>query len=362
MQHEAPLPTFLVIGAAKSGTTTLFSDLGSHRDVFFPVVKEPSDLTSDKVLAPDGLAAYARLFADARPGQVRGEASTPYTARPQFDGAAERARRLLGPDLKLIYLVRDPIDRLLSDHRYSVQIGKAMSPDINVAIRETPRLVHMSRYAYQLAPWLEHFGREQLRVVAFERYVQDRAAAVTELFDFLGVAVEPDHVLPVEKNRTSDVVAPRGPLRRLVRSEFYRRTVRRLLPPAVRELAKRVVGRPAPIPLQQTLSADSLRYLLAELGPEVEALHAIAGWTAPVWPRFAGSATAAGRIDPQAAELTPLGIGDFLARHPIDGSRAVVAEPQDAVALVGVEDALGVAATEIERKPGRSPTSPDMEM
>jgi hypothetical protein len=344
MQHEAPLPTFLVIGAAKSGTTTLFSDLGSHRDVFFPVVKEPSDLTSDKVLAPDGLAAYARLFADARPGQVRGEASTPYTARPQFDGAAERARRLL------------------SDHRYSVQIGKAMSPDIDVAIRETPRLVHMSRYAYQLAPWLEHFGREQLRVVAFERYVQDRAAVVAELFDFLGVAVEPDHVLPVEKNRTSDVVAPRGPLRRLVRSEFYRRTVRRLLPPAVRDLAKRVVGRPAPIPLQQTLGADSLRYLLAELGPEVDALHAIAGWTAPVWPRFAGSATAAGRIDPQAAELAPLGIGDFLARHPIDGSRAVVAEQQDAVALVGGNDALGVAATEIERKPGRSPTSPDMEM
>jgi hypothetical protein len=295
------LPSFLIIGAAKSGTTTLFGDLGEHRGIFFPVVKEPSDLTTDKVLTAEGRAAYARLFAASQPGQLAGEASTVYTARPQFDGAAERARRVLGPDLKLIYLVRDPIDRVLSDHRYSVQIGKPMAPDINVAIRQTPRLVAMSRYAYQLAPWIEQFGADRIRVVAFERYVDDRAAGVAALFDFLGLAPDPTYALPDARNKTSDVVAARGALKTLVRSDLYRRTVRRLVPQAVRDLGKRLVGRGPRIDIEQGLTAASTRFLLDELGPDVEALHQLAGWTTPVWPRFAGEASVVRPADAHGA-------------------------------------------------------------
>lgn len=281
-----PLPSFLVIGAAKSGTTTLFSDLDSHPDVFFPVVKEPGDLTRDEVLEDRGLAAYAQLFRAARPGQVCGEASTIYTARPMFEGAPERARRVLGGATKLIYLVRDPFDRVLSEHRYSALQGK-IPGDINLAIRETPRIIERSRYAYQVQPWLEKFGRDQLTVVVFEDYIKQREATVAKLFDVLGVPRLPDHQLPASKNKTSDVVIARGPLRRLVRTEFYRRTVRRLVPASVRERAKPYFGRHSRVVVSQQLTREHEQLLLDQLRPDVEEFHRMVGWTSPVWSRFA---------------------------------------------------------------------------
>jgi hypothetical protein len=285
-ERNVGLPNFLIIGSAKSGTTTLFSDLGANEQIFFPVVKEPSDLIRDDVLHKDGLAAYRRIFSSARPDQILGEASTPYTSRPIYEGVAERAQRVLGPDLKLIYIVRDPLERILSEHRYAAQQEKVPA-DINVALRETPRIVERSRYAYQLEPWLAQFPRESLRVLVFEQYIVQREPIVRELFDFLGATTPPDYVVPEPKNYTSDVIVARGFLRNVVRSETYRRTVRRLIPQALRERAKTVLGRKSEIEVEQQLAPDNERALLDKLRPEVEALHRIAGWDKPVWPRFA---------------------------------------------------------------------------
>lgn len=180
------LPDFLIVGAMRAGTTTLARDLDRHPDLFLPARKEPDALADEAVFSPAGNAAYARLFAPARAEQRCGEASTSYTKRPTVDGVAARARRLLGDGLKLIYLVREPIARLRSQHHHEVSLKELHLP-LAQAVHAHPHLLDYSRYAMQLAPWLEVFGPERIAVVRFERYVAERRETVAALCRFLAV-------------------------------------------------------------------------------------------------------------------------------------------------------------------------------
>ena len=93
------LPDFLIIGAQKSGTTTLYADLAVQPTICMSSIKEPSVLI--KIPDPDKATAYyGRLF-EAEPSHRRfGEASTLYSQLPEHREVAERARRLLGPALR----------------------------------------------------------------------------------------------------------------------------------------------------------------------------------------------------------------------------------------------------------------------
>jgi hypothetical protein len=161
LQASAPatrLPDFLIIGAMKAGTTTLYHDLMRHPRIFLPEVKEPDALLSDNIFTSRNLRKYAQFFHPASLDQLCGEASTTYTKRPTFEGVADRALRLLGENLKLIYIVRNPLQRTLSHHRFLYQLG-LMEKDINRVIRSDPTLIDYSRYAMQIEPWLATFGR-----------------------------------------------------------------------------------------------------------------------------------------------------------------------------------------------------------
>jgi len=284
--RHAGLPDFLIIGSAKSGTTTLFSDLGANEHIFFPIVKEPSDLVHEEVVGDRGTAAYKRIFRDAGAHQHLGEASTMYTSRPTFEGVPARAMRVLGPKLKLIYLVRDPFERVLSEHRYAASQGRAPA-QLAAALHGSPQMVERSRYAYQLAPWLEQFPRDSLRIVVFEDYVKNREATVRALFEFLGAPTPAGYRLPDAQNSTSDVIVARGFLQRMVRTQLYRRVVRDIVPAAIRDRAKRVLGKRPDVTVDQQLPPAAERELLERLRPDVAELHRIAGWNQPVWKRFA---------------------------------------------------------------------------
>ncbi|MBC7173545.1 MAG: sulfotransferase domain-containing protein, partial [Polyangiaceae bacterium] len=95
------LPDFLIIGAAKSGTTTLFRYLINHSRVFDLAEKEPCFFDAE-VNWGRGLDWYRNLFVGARDDQLCGEASTNYTRYPQVPGVPERIKRVV-PDAKLIY-------------------------------------------------------------------------------------------------------------------------------------------------------------------------------------------------------------------------------------------------------------------
>ena len=281
------LPDFLVIGAMKAGSTTLCRDLAESPDVFFPTVKEPHSLSGAEVETPEGRAGYAALFQKAAAGQLCGEGSTGYTKRPVAPDVAARARRVLGPDARLLYIVRHPIDRLVSHHHHLLREG-VVPADINEAVENVRVLRYTSRYAYQLEPWIEAFGADQIRVIVFEEYVRDRSRGVAEACAFLGArppAAKAD-LEKVHNAAASTRNAPagiRGPLRRMTRSQFYKRAIHPRLPQWLVGGVQSVLYRAKPAE-PDPLSAATRAALEQEFAADRAALAAFMGREQPLWP------------------------------------------------------------------------------
>ena len=280
------LPQFLVIGAMKAGTTTFCRDLSASPDIYFPSVKEPHTLCLPEVETPAGRAEYAALFRGAEPGQLCGEGSTGYTKRPVAPDVSARARRVLGPDTKLLYIVREPVDRLVSHHHHLLRGGKVPA-DINEAVRSVRELVQTSRYAYQLEPWLEAFGPDALRVVVMEEYVKDREAGLAEVCGFLGARLPvPGADLSKVHNAAGNTrLAPallRKPLGKLTRSQFYKRAIHPRLP---RRLVGGIQATLYRTPTAEPLPMDEAtrEHVLSVVRPEADQLASLMGRSAPIW-------------------------------------------------------------------------------
>jgi len=223
------LPDFLIIGAPKSGTTTLYRDLLLNSSVYFPLDKEPGNLCYDRVLGPDGLREYARLYADAGPEQVCGDATTSYSKLPDVPGVPERATKVLGHSFKIVYLVRDPISRIISHHRHEYHL-KHTTWSIDEAVSSDHRFLAYSRYAMQLRPWLERVRRSNTLVVLFEDYVRNRRDTVKAISEFLGIAPSVDRIDPaMAYNRSSIMPRLVGPWRWLRETSLYQHRIRPLL-------------------------------------------------------------------------------------------------------------------------------------
>jgi ubiquinone/menaquinone biosynthesis C-methylase UbiE len=182
-RHALPLPGFLGVGSQKAGTTTLHHLLCSHPDVFVPPEKEVHyfSLHTDR-----GADWYLENFAAARPDQVCGEISPYYLFHPE---APKRIHDLM-PDVKLVVLLRDPVERALAGYFHSRRLGLEDLPIEEAFDRETQRLanaatalstpggrhlahqhhgyVARSRYDEQLDRFMASFGRQQLLVLRSE--------------------------------------------------------------------------------------------------------------------------------------------------------------------------------------------------
>lgn len=181
------LPNFLVIGAMKSGTTSLAQYIGAHPDGFVTPDKEPDFFTRPDRYAL-GVAWYESLFAEASDAHARGEASTSYTKFPRFRGTPQRIAEAV-PEVRLLYVVRDPIDRIRSQYFHAVLRGKEKRPLVTVLAAE-PQYVANSRYGLQLDQYLAHFDREQILVLTSEQLRSDRAQTMTRVYGFLRLDTE----------------------------------------------------------------------------------------------------------------------------------------------------------------------------
>jgi hypothetical protein len=208
------LPNFIIIGAAKAGTTALYWSLAEHPDVFMSPVKETFYFAygvdaAGKLLYGDPdvhrfpiktLTEYEALFAGANGALAIGEASPIYLECPQ---AAERIRALI-PDARLICSLRHPVDRAYSDYlMYLRQRGRRFDPARDLTAdaawaRPDSRWMAVSRYREQLARYFECFPREQLHVILFGDMKRRPVESVQEMYRFVGVdaAFTPDFDTP----------------------------------------------------------------------------------------------------------------------------------------------------------------------
>ena len=182
------LPDFMIIGAMKCATSTLQVQLARQPGLFMSEPKEPNFFSDDEQYAR-GLDWYAGLFAGADFSALCGEASTHYTKLPTYPHTVERMRRDLN-GVKLIYVVRHPIERLIS--QYVHEWTERTVPDsIDVAVRQCPRLVDYSCYGMQLKPYLEAYGRDSVLPVFFERLAIEPQQELERICRFIGYSETP---------------------------------------------------------------------------------------------------------------------------------------------------------------------------
>jgi Sulfotransferase family len=179
------LPTFLVIGAMKAGTTSLYHYLRDHPQVFMPDTKEVNFFNPLRNWRR-GVGWYEACFRDAPAGTLAvGEASTSYTKYPWIEGVPERIATVLG-DVRLIYVVRHPIERMRSQYLHHVVTGQERRP-IERAFVEEPMYLQISRYAFQLERYAPTVPEERIMVIDSRALLEDRLATLRRVFGFLGV-------------------------------------------------------------------------------------------------------------------------------------------------------------------------------
>lgn len=178
------LPNFLVIGAMKAGTTSLSNYLGSHPQVFMTAPKEIEFFSRDDHWER-GLQWYARHFDAGRACSARGEASTGYTMSHLFPAAPQRIASTL-PEARLVYMVRDPIERIRSHYEHAVLLaGETRS--IAEAVLSDPSYIETSSYGRQVERYLALFERSQLLVVDADSLRAERAPTMRRIYSFVGV-------------------------------------------------------------------------------------------------------------------------------------------------------------------------------
>lgn len=292
------LPDFLIVGAMKAGTTTLYRDLLTNPAVCLPLRKEPNTLCSDAVLEPEGTEAYSELFEGKREGQICGEASTAYTKLPVFVGVPQRAKSVLGDKLKIIYLMREPVSRVISHHHHALANGQ-VGEDINQAVRAMPELLDFTRYAMQIKPWIELFGREQVLLMRFEDFTADRREATCRICRFLGIEPEPDRIrTDAIFNKGENKPLGTGVWQRVVRTNAYRQLVRPILPLSIKDRLRELALPKAP-PRPAPPTAATVAFIRNALAEDLDALRHLMNRDDPVWPDdslLSGSANLGKRI------------------------------------------------------------------
>jgi len=247
------LPSFLVIGAMKCGTTTLHHDLSCHPDIFLSE-KESNFLSSPAAKGARAAASYAALYQSAQPQQCCGEVSTEYSMLPDVTDVPELAKKLLGQGTKIIYFVREPVSRAVSHHyhMHSWHGPGKMDRDIDACTKEYPSIINYGRYAMQLQPWRENFGDTAVRVVVFEEYIKDRSSTINHLCQFLGLSDLPQPLNPTSiHNRSEGKLVLNAFWGRICKSDLYLQTIRSKLPGSLKRQLKRLLlptapSRPAP--------------------------------------------------------------------------------------------------------------------
>lgn len=201
------LPTFLLIGAAKSGTTSLSQYLGRHPDIFVCPLKEPNFFAFEgqnvcfqgpgdekcNQLSVTSLPEYKRLFRETD-ASVRGEASPSSLYYPQ---APKRIAKYV-PSVKLLVILRNPVERAYSNFLMMIKQGREPHRNFSTALEaEEERLnagwsyfwgyKQLGFYYRQLSRYYDHFAEDQICVCLFRDLVQNPSALLTNLFCFLGV-------------------------------------------------------------------------------------------------------------------------------------------------------------------------------
>jgi hypothetical protein len=240
-------PNLVIIGAQKSGTTSLYHCLNSHSQIFMTYpIKEPGYFMKQEFI----ISLFRRLkhpvasrqevlerymLKGYRPARYFGDASAYYTFADLAKTHRVPARmKNADPDMRLIYILRSPFARIVSGYLHAHR-AKYVQGDFAQFLQTThyDNALLTSRYWYQLQNYLQHFGKEQIKVVLFEDFIKSLQSVMDELFRFLELDPEGE-VTPELRNRSENRETFAGG-ELLFPAEAFR-AAKRVIEPEVRRL------------------------------------------------------------------------------------------------------------------------------
>lgn len=258
------LPNFIIIGAAKAGTSSLYYYLKQHPDVYMSEVKETNYFAlkdqklnfqnPDKVINTSSITteeAYRKLFEDVKDEVAVGEASPLYLYSPK---AAEQIK-LFNPSIKLIVILRNPVYRAYSCYNHLVRDGyetlsfsEALKEENNRIRNNWAHLWHYKHGGYyyrQLKPYFDRFNPEQIRIYFYEDFNNNSITLTQDIYRFIGVDASfiPDltrmNVSGVPKLKILHSLFSKANVLRSTLKPFFPRTFREKIGQSIREWNRR---------------------------------------------------------------------------------------------------------------------------
>ncbi|MDC0711358.1 sulfotransferase [Stigmatella sp. ncwal1] len=278
-------PNFFMVGAPRCATTSMYTYLKQHPEIFLSLLKEPlyfgSDLTRQPLAITDE-ASYLSLFAGAGDAKVIGEGSVFYIMSKR----APDELKAFSPAARILIMLRDPVNMMHSLHSMYLRTGNEALEDFEDALeaeaaraqgqRLPPRCYFpeglqyrsVARYAEPVERFFRTFGRERVHVLIFEDLVRDTAGEYRRTLEFLGVDSHPPVELNVDKA-----------------TALIRPTVLKQMRAATPEVRKKLktVGDTHRGPRSKPLSASLQARLHEELRPDVERLSSLLGRDVTHW-------------------------------------------------------------------------------
>ena len=193
-------PDFIIIGAARCGTSSLHRYLNQHPNILLPFKKELSFFPHNMQYGLDWYLAHFPTVADG-PEFITGEASTNYFDLPIVPPLLHR----IFPETKLILLLRNPIERAISWHYHKVRAGseqRSLEDAIFAEMRtlsqvkvselgllgyQSPNNLLGGLYIYKIQQWFEYFNRNQMLILQSETLYENPRETMMQVWDFLGL-------------------------------------------------------------------------------------------------------------------------------------------------------------------------------
>ncbi|GAA3852745.1 sulfotransferase family protein [Celeribacter arenosi] len=198
-------PTVIGIGAQKCASSWVHTVMGSHPEIS---VSTPKEIDFFSYYFDRGYAWYERHFEDCGSSHHAYEASPSYLYDPR---APERVATYF-PELKIVALLRDPVERAYSNHLHEVIKGHIGPVDFETGLRNNPGYLDQGRYGAHLARWFAAFPRDQVLVLFAEEISADAEAAISRLYRFVGV--DDAFRSPIHHERRNESDRARVPLLR----------------------------------------------------------------------------------------------------------------------------------------------------
>lgn len=292
-------PNLFLIGAMKSGTNYLRKLLHAHPSIFMCEPGEPSYFVEPQELKAIWAGMwdrgfwrseqnYLNLFRSAGDATILGEASTSYTKQPYVTGVAERIKTF-NPDARLIYVMRDPIERTLSHYWHMVRYHAEHRPMIK-AIQDDQQYTDISHYAMQLMPYFERFGDDRIEILTYENLVREPVAVMGQLYSWLGVGSDGVDMTRFDEpeNVTPEIVRlpHRWSALRWLRQSPQLRAILRSTPHSVQKALRGAADRD--VLRQDVATTEAIEFLRPIQRRQTEELSQVLGREFPEWKTLNG--------------------------------------------------------------------------